>query len=157
MNLITVLMISYFMIKIYNISTESYFDKGSRFDKKYTINNTLAKGIYTTKERSKIINDVLEVIDSYVDKDDYLLVYDNAPMLNFLTKTKPYMGISWVWVYDSKTFDTKLKKAEKEIITLPIVVQQKFTTIAFFSEPDKDYMSETKKRVIFIKEVESLL
>ena len=83
-------------------------------------------------------------MDDYVSVGDYLLAYDNIPMLNYLTKTKPYMGMSWVWVYDSKTFESKLKQAERDIKERPIVVQQKFKTIVSFSEPENDYMSETK-------------
>ena len=66
-------------------------------------------------------------------------------MINYLTKTKPYMGNSWVWVYDSYTFERKLRQAESEIDVLPLVVQQKFETVGNFSEPIKDYMNETKE------------
>ena len=45
-------------------------------------------------------------------------------------------------VYSGKMFEEKLKKAEKEIDVLPIVIQQKFETIVAFSEPLDDYMSE---------------
>lgn len=134
-----------FFAKFYNISQEAYFDKGSRFFKTFSINNVLSRNIYTTKSRSKIINEVLLELDNHVKEDDYLLAYDNIPMLNFLTKTKPYMGISWVWVYDSRTFDNQIRKAESKICKRPIVVQQKFKTIMSFSDPIDDYMSEDKK------------
>ena len=141
---IIVLAISFFAVKSYKISKEAYFDKGNRLHKTYAINNALAN-VYTTKERADVTNAVLKGLMPHVKEGDYLLAYDNVPMLNYLTQTKPYMGISWVWVYDSKTFETKLKLAEETIPNLPIVVQQKFRTIVSFTEPDDTYMDETKE------------
>ena len=141
----TVLAISFFTIKGYKMSKEAYFDKGSRLNKIYAIQNALAKGIHTTKERAEITNTILKALEPHVKEGDYLLAYDNIPMINYLTRTKPYMGISWVWVYDSKTFEAKLKQAEGKVPYLPIVVQQKFKTIVSFSEPDEYYMSENKE------------
>ena len=51
----------------------------------------------------------------------------------------------WVWVYDGNSFEEKIEKAEREIPILPIVVQQKFSTIGAFSIPLTDYMDETKE------------
>ena len=147
---IIVLTISFFAVKGYKISKEAYFDKGSRLKKTHTIHNTLAN-VYTTKERAAITNAVLKALEPHVKADDYLLAYDNVPMLNYLTQTKPYMGISWVWVYDSKTFETKIKQAEEVIPYLPVVVQQKFKTIVAFTEPDETYMDETKEESYIYK------
>lgn len=141
---IIVLAISFFAVKGYKISKEAYFDKGSRLNKTHAINNALAN-VYTTQERATVTNAVLEALEPHVKAGDYLLAYDNVPMLNYLTQTKPYMGISWVWVYDSKTFEAKIKQAEETIPNLPIVVQQKFKTIVSFTEPDETYMDETKE------------
>lgn len=134
--------LSFLSAKAYNMSKEAYFDKGSRIEKTYVIENELAKGIYTTQRRSQIINELLLNIKPYVKSDDYLLAYDKIPMIHFLTETKPYMYNPWVWIYDSNSFERKLDQAEKEISTYPIVVQQKFETIRAFSEPIPDYMSE---------------
>ena len=145
------LVIGFFIIKLYHISTEAYFDSGSRFNKTYAIENSLSEHIYTTETRANITNDLLEELEKHVDEGDYLLAYDKIPMVNFLTKTKPYMYNSWVWVYDSYTFEKQLWRAEHEINELPIVVQQKFETIRAFSDPDPDYMSETKTETYHYK------
>ncbi|MCT4630682.1 hypothetical protein, partial [Winogradskyella sp.] len=137
--------IAFILLKGYNISQQAYFDNGSRFEKKYTINSSLTRGIYTTERRAKIINELLLQLENIVQPNDYLLVYDKMPMIHFLTKTKPYMYNPWVWIYDYNSFEKKLTKAESEIQILPIVVQQKFETIYEFSEPIKDYMSTNKE------------
>jgi hypothetical protein len=150
---ITILfVVSFLAIKSYRIFNEAYFDKGSRLKKVYKIDNELARNIYTTKERAEVINEVLSQLNKHVKENDYLLAYDNVPMLNFLTKTRPYMGISWVWVYDSVTFKNKLNQAESEIKELPIVVQQKFQTIVNFSKPVSDYMDENKQEGYIYKQ-----
>ncbi len=142
--LFVVTLFGYSLSKINKISNEAYFDVGSRLQKKYAINHPLAKNVYTTKERSIIINDLLVQLNQYVEPDEYLLAYDKIPMVHYLTQTKPYMSTPWVWVYSGEMFEDKLQEAEKEIPNLPIVVQQKFETIMSFSEPIEDYMSENK-------------
>jgi len=140
-----VLVLAFFTEKAYSISQEAYFDKGSRFEKIYPINNKYARGIFTSKERATIINDLLTELNEHVKPNDYVLFYDNAPMLYFLTNTRPYMFNPWVWIYDSSSFEKQLERAQVKISVLPIVVQQKFNTIYEFSDPMSDYMSEAKE------------
>lgn len=139
------LIVGFFLTRIYSIANNAYFDHGSRLEKTFIIESPLAKGIYTTERRSKIINEVVIALKAYVKKDDYLLAYDKIPMLNYLSETRPYMYNSWVWVYDGVTFKKQLSRAQTEISILPVVVQQKFETIDNFSEPITDYMSENKE------------
>ena len=127
--LLPVLVLSYFGYKGYSMSQGAYFDSGNRLEKTTVIDNVYTKGIYTTEERAKVINNVLLELEKHVSPNDYLLMYDSAPMLHFLTETKPYAYNPWVWIYDHVSFEDKLSTAETEIEGLPIVVQQKFTTI----------------------------
>ncbi|WP_179005507.1 hypothetical protein [Winogradskyella forsetii] len=143
------IIVAFILLKTYNISQQAYFDMGSRFEKHYTINSSLAEGIYTTERRAKIINDLLVNLNQFVEPNDYLMVYDKIPMVHFLSETKPYMYNPWVWIYDYNSFEKKLHKAESEIPVLPIVVQQKFETIYSFSEPIPDYMSTQKENTDF--------
>lgn len=144
--ILTLLVVSYFASKAYNISQEAYFDLGSRFEKRHTINSDFARHIYTTEDRANITNELLVNLKRYVRPNDVLFAYDNIPMIHFLTNTKPYIYNPWVWIYDTYSFEKKLKKAEGEFNELPIIVQQKFETIVKFSEPLEDYMSENKKQ-----------
>lgn len=143
------IIISFLALKAYNIPQQTYFDLGSRLDKKFAIKSDKAKGIYTTEKRAKIINELLVNLEKYVEPNDYLMAYDKIPMVHFLTETKPYMYNPWVWIYDYNSFEKKLNKAENEINEMPIVVQQKFETIYKFSEPIDDYMSTKKENSDF--------
>ncbi|MUU79656.1 hypothetical protein [Winogradskyella endarachnes] len=143
-NFLLALSIAFLLLKTYNISQQSYFDEGSRFEKTYAIHSPLAKGIYTTERRAVIINELLLNLNKFVKPNDYLMIYDKIPMVHFLTETKPYMYNPWVWIYDYNSFEKKLLKAEREIPNLPIVLQQKFDTFYNFSEPIFEYMSTEK-------------
>lgn len=136
--------ISLSMVNLYKVSRSAYFDPGSRFDKVFALNASLADNIYTTSQRSAITNDLLDALAHYVKPGDYLFAYDNIPMVNYLTKTHPYLGTSWVWVYDSHSFEREIRKSERMVETRPVVVMQKFITIGKFSEPITDYMSEDR-------------
>ncbi len=142
--LFAILASSYFLYKGYSMSQEAYFDKGNRLSKTATIHSKYANGIYTTNERAQVINDVILELEKHVKPDDYVFLYDSAPMLHFLTETKPYVYNPWVWIYDHVSFEEKIKTAENQIEVLPVVVQQKFTTIWEFSSPMHDYLSENK-------------
>ena len=135
--------ISFLGLKSYQMFHNAYFDQGSRFDKRYTVNSKFAKNVFTTEQRATIINQALAALESYVGPNDYLLAYDKIPMFHFLTQTRPYMYNSWPWIYDAKTFTKKLRTAEQERPVLPVVLVQKFETIGSFSEPQSNYLSES--------------
>ncbi|WP_353778101.1 hypothetical protein [Winogradskyella sp. 3972H.M.0a.05] len=138
---ISVMILAFFCVKAYHVSKEAYFDPGSRLEKTYLVNNNYTKLVYTTKERADIINELLINLDDYVMPNDYLLTFDNIPLVHFLTNTKPYMYNPWVMVYDENSFVEKLTKAEAQREQLPIVVQQKFNTVASFSDPIPNYLN----------------
>jgi hypothetical protein len=132
--------IAFLVLKAYNIANQAYFDKGSRLDKTYTINDIKARYIYTTKERADIVNNVLLNIKNYAKPGDYLFAYDHIPMLHFLTETKAYTYNPWPGIYDHYSFEKKINKAEQNIEVLPVVLIQKFNTIIDFSDPLPNYM-----------------
>lgn len=140
--------ISFLTLKIYNISNGAYFDNGSRLDKTFAINSKKAKYIYTTEDRAKIVNQLLENLKHYVAPGDYLFAYDHIPMVHYLTSTLPYTYNPWPGIYDHYSFKKKIEKAEAEIDELPIVVIQKFETIIDFSEPIPYYMVPEKNNSI---------
>lgn len=143
--------IAYLGMQGNKISNQAYFDPGSRLEKSYAIHDPRAKGIYTSQERASIINAVLPVIRKHVKKGEYLLAYDNIPMVHFLTETKPYMYIPWIWVYDSGVFKDNIKRAEESQSKLPVVLLQKFNTLGKFSKPSASYFSIPEKDTYVFK------
>lgn len=140
---------AFFVIKIYTVAHNAYFDAGSRFDKRYSLNSELAQGVFTTKERSDIINSGLDALARYVKPGDHLFAYDNIPMIHFLTRTTPYLGNSWVWVYDANSLDQAIRQAQQRNKKLPVVMIQRFMTIGKFSSPIDQYLDPRRQNDYF--------
>jgi hypothetical protein len=100
-------------------------DSGNRFEMRYSINHPRLKGIFTTKERAIIIQELLDELQLWVKEDDYLLTYEEMAMPYFLTKTKPYLYCPQPYLYNEYVFRQKLETAIKERPYLPVVVRGK--------------------------------
>lgn len=107
-----------------------YFDRSNRACMHYAVNNEHVKGIYTTENRAKDINELLTQSALYIKPEDYVLAYDCMPMFYYLTETKPYMHNSWPWLYDDAVFKQELYKSIQETHVCPVVIMQKRSTIA---------------------------
>ncbi|WP_455498858.1 hypothetical protein [Coprobacter sp.] len=134
----------------------TYFDQGSRFKKIYSVDHPFLRGIYTSRQRASLSQEVISALDKYVSKDDYTLIYDNSPILHYLTKTKPYVYNPWVYLYDKTLLRKALLHAEKEHASLPVVVLQKFKGL-WIDWPDgysDGYMADdaNKGKNLLIKE-----
>lgn len=77
---------------IYNISSE----KDCRLKAVYVINNPKMKGILTTKENAKHIEDLYSAIESSINKDNSLFIYGHQPMFYFLINSKPTIENIWM-------------------------------------------------------------
>ncbi len=114
--LIYILSVSYFY---------PYFDIHDRMKMRYSVNNKKLDGIYTTKSRARVINELLTESSKYVKPNDYVLAYDNIPLFYYLTDTRPYMHNSWLWQYDGSVFRDELKASIDETHVCPVVITQK--------------------------------
>jgi hypothetical protein len=106
-----------------------YFDRADRSAMHYPIQNEHMRGIYTTENRARVVNELLAQSAAWVKPDDYVLAYDCIPMYYYLTDTKPFMHNSWVWLYDDAVFKQELNKSLKETRICPVVIMQKRSTI----------------------------
>lgn len=73
----------------------NYFDFGPLKEKRYAINAPECSFIVTTEKRAIAMNSSLPEIKRFVNPEDTLLVYGDAPMMNFLTHTRPAGGMCW--------------------------------------------------------------
>lgn|SRR5450432_538676 len=106
-----------------------HFDRANRAVMHFPVNNPHVKGIYTTENRARVINELLAVSPRYVKQDDYVLAYDCIPMYYFLTDTRPYMHNSWLLLYNQANFKEELNKSFQETHICPVVIMQKRSTI----------------------------
>lgn len=115
-----------------------YFDGGTLFEKRFAIRNERTKHVYTTRERARIINDLLEGIEPYIKEGDCLFAYGSIPAVNYMTRTKPFIGCSWPELLSLPLLKQKL---ENYTGTLPAILRQKFDSIGpEFGLPDENYL-----------------
>jgi hypothetical protein len=136
-----------------------FFDRHDRLEMTSSIDNKYLKGIFTTKERAAALNDLLHETQKYAKPDDYLIAYQCIPMINYLTRTKPYMRSSYPWLYEAETFKAQLDEGLQETKTLPVVIVQKIKTIGASSNwPDSTsedlsvYQNKNAKRDAYMNE-----
>jgi hypothetical protein len=115
---------------IYIAFNNTWQDSTDRTKMTYQVNNKYLKGVFTTKEKSELINDLLANSAKYIKKDDYVLAYDEMPLFYTLTETKPFMHNSWTKLYDRNVFRSELQKDIDEKKLLPVVVYQKIMTLS---------------------------
>ena len=119
----------------------AYFDGGALWHKQYTIDNDRAAHIYTTRERADVLNTMLLGIKPHVKEGSTLMVYGSAPLINYLTHTRPYIGCSWVEQLSVSMLEEKLARAPK--MGFPLVLQQKFSTLGpYWSEPMANFRTD---------------
>ena len=95
------------------------------------------KGIYTTKERAVVLNELLEESSKYIKPGGYVLAYHSIPMFHYWTETKPYLRNSMPWFYEAGLFREELNTSFEEKKILPVVVQQLKKTVGNAGEwPD---------------------
>lgn len=118
----------------------AYFDSGSRLEKKFRIRNNSLANVYSTKVKVQEMDDLLYELQKYVNPGDTMLCFESLPMIQYLTQTVPYMGSSWVWIYDPKNFKRNLVQAEQSGKKMPVVLRQKCQPIqGFWTLPDYGY------------------
>ena len=107
-----------------------YFDMSDRIYMTSSIENKNAKGIYTTKERATVVNELLKESSKYIKKNDLVLAYDCMPMFHYLTETLPYLPNTWPWIYIPEAFKAELDRARVESTELPVIILQKMSTLS---------------------------
>lgn len=75
-----------------------FLDVGPLNEKTETIHNKETEGILTTQEKAFAINSTLMGIKPFVVSSDTMICFPSAPMMNYLTHTRPAGGTCWVGV-----------------------------------------------------------
>lgn len=100
----------------------SYADSYNRLDLRYSIDNQRLKQIFTTREKAESLNAVLAELGKQVRKGDTLFVAWTAPLLNYLTETRPYFPHPWSEVYTRGQIE-KMLQERNEQHPLPVTVK----------------------------------
>lgn len=107
------------------LQSHCYFDNGSKFDK--TVRPQLAlTTTFTSPSRAKLTETVVEAIRKHHIEGDYLLIFDNAPMLHYLTGLRPYLGSPWSTFWGKEMYARQLFRAENSARPLPLIAVPQF-------------------------------
>ena len=99
-------------------------DNGGRWNMTHRIHHPLAT-TFTTEANMLAADSLLAVLPRYVQPDDYLLCYQNTPMIHYYTHTRPYLYNPWLFTYDSGNFQKCIDRSQRENPTPPVVVRDK--------------------------------
>ena len=67
-----------------------FFDRGKIWELNYMFKQKELRFIHSSNYKTRIIDETMSEISSYVIQGDTLLVYPCAPMMNYLTHTRPF-------------------------------------------------------------------
>lgn len=86
-----------------------------------------AKNIKTTCARSKVLGEVIEVIEKHTTHNKSILVYQNSPMIYMLSGTVPWIKFPWPYLISSDRLEEEIKTKQKT--SLPkLIVRDKQST-----------------------------
>lgn len=60
------------------------------------VRNKQLRAQLTTPARAKVVTEVLQALRVRVAPGDYLLAYEGTPLLQYVTKTRPYLNRAWL-------------------------------------------------------------
>jgi len=105
----------------------TYRDTSDRLAMRYSVDHPMLRGIYTTKERAQVVQELLSELEKYVAPGDVLLGYHTVTTLYYLTGTIPYLYNPWPFLYEPEEMKYYLQKAEMEYTSFPVVVRSKYS------------------------------
>lgn len=78
----------------------------------------------TTAHRARVLAEVSAALEARVHPGDYLLTSESVPLLQYLTRTRPYLGIPWIMVdEDPGQLAELFERAPREKGCLPVLVR----------------------------------
>jgi 4-amino-4-deoxy-L-arabinose transferase-like glycosyltransferase len=88
-----------------------------------SVSHPQLKAQYTSPARAKVVAEVLNELERRVAPGDYLLAYEGAPLIQYLTRTRPYLNRPWLMGWERGDVIQELAAtAPKRTGCLPVVV-----------------------------------
>lgn len=108
----------------------TYRDSSNRFAMRHTIDHPLLKGVLTTKERAKVVQELLDALEKYVKPGEELLAYNHIPLIYYLIHANAYLGTSWPQLNSPYITKNLLNIKEKNTDKFPVIVRSSGTTLS---------------------------
>lgn len=122
---IIIFVLIYFLSMLLTRNITYTYRDNSNLDK-FTINNYKFKGIYTTEQRAKYINELLDKVGTYIDENTKLITYGSIPIFSYVLDMPPFFNGFNGWIemgqlsIDSmkETIDNSIKEENFPLIIL---------------------------------------
>lgn len=136
---LSIIFVAYIAAGIYKVDNWAYYDPNGRLEKVHSIHNRYCRNIYTISYRANLINELLPVLEKYVKPDDYLLIYNFMPGLNYMTDTRSYISNAWLWCLSGNELEQQFQASEVKNKPLPVVLIQNFRATNSWGEYDPHF------------------
>jgi hypothetical protein len=103
-------------------ATHTYRDAECRLEMTASIDHPLTRFVYTTPQRARAVEEVLNAVERLEGQYDYLLATPNVPMLHYLTGKPPYLRNAWPNLFQDDRFFQELELAQKRSARLPLIL-----------------------------------
>jgi hypothetical protein len=127
-NILTLLLLTLIAFGLPFAFRNVYRDNSLRWKMNSPVKHSMLRGVFTTPRRVLEIETLMVELDKLVEPGDILFACGNIPMINFITKTVPYLYNSWPYLYLPAEFEKALFDAKKERDFYPIIVLDKIDT-----------------------------
>jgi hypothetical protein len=108
---------------VHRAATYTYRDS-RRSELRSSIDHPQLRGQFTSPERAKSVGQVLGALEQRVAPGDYLLAYEGTPLLQYLTRTRPYLNRPWLMGWERGEEVQKLaEEAPERTGCLPVAVR----------------------------------
>lgn len=151
-----ILLVAYLFCGVYKNDNLAYYDPGSRLEKVHAIDNKYCRFIYTGAYRARLMNELLPVLDQYVKADDYLMVYNFMPGLNYMTDTRSYISNAWLWCLSGAEMKIHFNRAMSRQTPLPVVLRQNFKATNLWGEYDSRFCDVNREEVNVLSRKEQI-
>jgi len=92
-------LLSLLILSLFFHITIIYRDDPNRFNLSTEFSSPGLRGIYSTTERVKVVDELIIKIEESSDKGDRLLIVNSLPLIYYLTETQPALGSPWPDLY----------------------------------------------------------
>ena len=119
-------------VSMASMSRNCYRDKDcSRLQMNKRLAYSIVPSTFTTADKVQKVDAVLQALQPLLSKETELLSYPSAPMLNYLTNTKPYLNGAWIGIMNYSVYAAEFEKA-RETKELPIIVLVKSPKVEWY-------------------------
>jgi hypothetical protein len=116
------------MVALYALNAnlhETYRDSPDRSALIHPVHHRYFTGLFTTKERARSIDGLMDAIGHYVHPTDYVLGDEYVSMFNYLTDCPPYMYNPNPMYFSEDVYRYLYAKARAERKRLPVIMAAK--------------------------------